>query len=269
MCLANPIYHPCSHTSVEWFHCPAKEANQDEACMSVDFLRGDATPEACPLKSCKFPGREKGWICCCCQGGPNYTGWCTMPSLRSNRACTWAGLDPSTCDHGCCKRCVKVKCKLQAHRSSNLRLTIPFAARHQLPLSTRNTFQNPANIYQAGWDSSSSSSGGSGWSSNSSSGSLNSSPPSSTDGSYTGHFGPPDVPLREFYDKYVPHGFSTGVVENPSWDTMPEPSTNGHCGAEQIPMESVMVQKKRKDKEKGNESLSKKSKSSKKSHKSK
>lgn len=153
-------------------------------------------------------------------------------------------------------------------------LTQQFLGKHQLPLSSRRTM----GTHQNGWESFSSSSPTSTWGSTSSSNSQrsspNSSPPSSTDGSYTGHFGPPDNALREFYDKYVPHGSARDMPAESDWNSALEPSTHGYWGdpSEQIPVQSVTVQKRRKDKTKESDSRSdnrsKKSRSGE-SHKSK
>jgi len=251
MCIANPMYHPCSHTSVIWLHCPAKESRQDQPCQNVNFLRGEESMNACPLKSCKFSRRNKGWICCHCQGGPNYTGWCTMPSLHPSLP--WSDMGTATCDHGCCKHCVGVKGK------------------HQLPLSTGNNLHLPANAHGGGGNSSSTVSRASFWGTSTSSdsyeSSLHSSPQSPAEGSYTGYLGPPDAALRGFYDRYVPYGSAPETNDDPDIDVRLESGAT-MCWAErpaEIPVQSLSVQKKRKDKGKETDSRTKISKIS--SHK--
>lgn len=116
MCVANPIYHPCSHTSVIWLRCPAKEFNKDQPCQNVTLLHGEGSMEDCPLKYCRFSERDKGWICCHCQGGPNYTGWCSMPSGQSTFSSS--DMDTATCNHGFCKHCFRVR--------GEVNLSLPF-----------------------------------------------------------------------------------------------------------------------------------------------
>ena len=270
MCIANPMYHPCSHTSVTWLHCPAKESRQDQPCQNVNFLRGEESMNACPLKSCKFSKRDKGWICCHCQGGPNYTGWCTMPSLHPTLP--WSDMGAATCDHGCCKHCVRVKGRVSLPSPFHTFSDHFYQGKHQLPLSTGNNLHLPVNARGGGCESSSTGSRASFWGISSSSenykSSPNSSPHSPAEGNYTGYLGPPDAALRSFYDRYVPYGSPPNTNDDPDIDVHPESGVN-MCWAErpveQIPVQSLSVEKKRKDKGKETDSRTKKSKTS--SHK--
>lgn len=143
--------------------------------------------------------------------------------------------------------------------------------KHQLPLSTGNNLHLPANAHGGGGNSSSTVSRASFWGTSTSSdsyeSSLHSSPQSPAEGSYTGYLGPPDAALRGFYDRYVPYGSAPETNDDPDIDVRLESGAT-MCWAErpaEIPVQSLSVQKKRKDKGKETDSRTKISKIS--SHK--
>ena len=115
MCIGNPLSYPCSHTTVFWQYCPSArrdvESDDEVVCDNVSFLYGEETDAPCPMRICRWEKKRGCWTCCSCKQGPNYMAWCTMavkrPSSPGKGSGTQYGL--TTCDHGCCDRCVKVE----------------------------------------------------------------------------------------------------------------------------------------------------------------
>ena len=113
MCHGHPRYHPCSHTSINWYYCPTAlidlETGYETPCSNVSFAPAQTTKLDCPLKHCDFKGKGGLWICCSCKQGPNTHGWCMMPRSRLRRNSDTFAVEEiqTTCDHGCCKECTR------------------------------------------------------------------------------------------------------------------------------------------------------------------
>lgn len=75
----------------------------------MSFAPAQATKLGCPLQHCDFKDKAGSWLCCACKQGPNTQGWCTMPRnrLRRDRGTFLVEDVMTTCDHGCCKECIK------------------------------------------------------------------------------------------------------------------------------------------------------------------
>ncbi|KAF4968726.1 hypothetical protein FSARC_3943 [Fusarium sarcochroum] len=113
MCHGHPRHHPCSHTSINWHYCPSAlidlETGYETPCSNMSFAAAQPTKSDCPLQNCQFKSKGGSWTCCACQQGPNTQGWCTMPlsRLTMNPESFSVETVESTCDHGCCNRCVR------------------------------------------------------------------------------------------------------------------------------------------------------------------
>lgn len=125
MCHGHPRHHPCSHTSINWHYCPSAlidlETGYETPCSNISFAAAQPTNSDCPLQNCQFKSKGGSWTCCSCRQGPNTQGWCTMPLSRLE-------MDPesyaveaveTTCDHGCCSKCIRYGKPLSYLSSSN------------------------------------------------------------------------------------------------------------------------------------------------------
>ncbi|KLP07507.1 Uncharacterized protein Y057_12946 [Fusarium fujikuroi] len=74
-----------------------------------EWTLGQPTTSDCPLQNCEFKSKGGSWTCCSCQQGPNTQGWCTMPMSRMTMNPESFSVESveTTCDHGCCSKCVQ------------------------------------------------------------------------------------------------------------------------------------------------------------------
>ncbi|KAH7211613.1 hypothetical protein DER44DRAFT_742191 [Fusarium oxysporum] len=113
MCHGHPRHHPCAHTSINWHYCPSAlidlETGYETPCSNTSFAAAQPTTSDCPLQNCQFKSKGGSWTCCSCQQGPNTQGWCTMPMSRMamNPESFSVESVETTCDHGCCSKCVQ------------------------------------------------------------------------------------------------------------------------------------------------------------------
>lgn len=113
MCHGHPRHHPCAHTSINWHYCPSAlidlETGYETPCQNTTFAPAQPISSDCPLQNCQFKDKGGSWTCCSCQQGPNTRGWCTMPSsrLQVNPESFTIEAVESTCDHGCCSKCIR------------------------------------------------------------------------------------------------------------------------------------------------------------------
>ncbi|KAF4464240.1 hypothetical protein FALBO_8927 [Fusarium albosuccineum] len=113
MCHGHPRHHPCSHTSINWHYCPSAlidlETGYETPCSNISFAAAQPTNTDCPLQNCQFKDKGGSWTCCSCQQGPNTQGWCTMPLSRLSMNPESFNVEAveTTCDHGCCSKCVR------------------------------------------------------------------------------------------------------------------------------------------------------------------
>ncbi|KAH7141412.1 hypothetical protein B0J13DRAFT_58998 [Dactylonectria estremocensis] len=115
MCHGHPRHHPCAHTSINWHYCPSAlidlETGYETPCHKTTFAPAQPINADCPLQNCHFKDKGGSWTCCSCQQGPNTRGWCTMPSSRLQMNPESFSLEEveSTCDHGCCSKCIRYR----------------------------------------------------------------------------------------------------------------------------------------------------------------
>ncbi|RGP72584.1 hypothetical protein FLONG3_6592 [Fusarium longipes] len=113
MCHGHPRHHACAHTSINWHYCPSAlidlETGYETPCSNMSFAKAQPTKSDCPLQNCQFKSKGGSWTCCACQQGPNTQGWCTMPlsRLTMNPESFSVETVETTCDHGCCSKCVR------------------------------------------------------------------------------------------------------------------------------------------------------------------
>ncbi|KAH7178720.1 hypothetical protein DER46DRAFT_570339 [Fusarium sp. MPI-SDFR-AT-0072] len=113
MCHGHPRHHPCAHTSINWHYCPSAlidlETGYETPCSNISFAAAQPTTSDCPLQNCQFKSKGGSWTCCSCQQGPNTQGWCTMPMSRMTMNPESFSVESveTTCDHGCCSKCVQ------------------------------------------------------------------------------------------------------------------------------------------------------------------
>ncbi|KAI1049212.1 hypothetical protein LB506_004777, partial [Fusarium annulatum] len=113
MCHGHPRHHPCAHTSINWHYCPSAlidlETGYETPCSNISFAAAQPTTSDCPLQNCEFKSKGGSWTCCSCQQGPNTQGWCTMPMSRMTMNPESFSVESveTTCDHGCCSKCVQ------------------------------------------------------------------------------------------------------------------------------------------------------------------
>ncbi|KAK0735394.1 hypothetical protein B0T21DRAFT_290032 [Apiosordaria backusii] len=113
MCHGHPHVHVCGHQSMTWHYCPSAlidlGTGYETACSNVTFAAPQPSNAACFLANCDYHGAGTGWMCCHC-GGRNDSGWCKNmspnPKWEKNIITNeWEWIE--TCDHGCCRNCVK------------------------------------------------------------------------------------------------------------------------------------------------------------------
>ncbi|KAK5996135.1 hypothetical protein PT974_04563 [Cladobotryum mycophilum] len=112
MCHGHPRYHPCSHTSLNWYYCPSAsidlETGYENPCRNVSFAPAQSSHLSCPLQHCYFSDKEGSWICCMCNQGPNTRGWCATPIVGGDDDMdSYKQEGQKTCDHGCCDNCLR------------------------------------------------------------------------------------------------------------------------------------------------------------------
>ncbi len=114
MCHGHPHSHTCGHQSVTWHYCPSAlidlETGYETPCPNITFAASQPSTASCPLANCDFRSAGGGgWTCCKC-GGRNTSGWCSNlapePKWEKNPVTNeWEWIE--SCDHGCCRSCVK------------------------------------------------------------------------------------------------------------------------------------------------------------------
>lgn len=112
MCNGHPHHHPCGHQSVKWHYCPRAKIDvktgNATACSKTTYAVSQPAKTRCPLKNCYFKELGGVWDCCVCHQGPNTQGWCAFPSQSWQQNFHRDEYElVKTCDHGCCKNCVR------------------------------------------------------------------------------------------------------------------------------------------------------------------